>query len=61
MAHKAKHYRKACHVEVMRMFPDDSAAERCTKVRSDGEYSALRVNVQDAPPHHALPRRDCRK
>ena len=70
MAHKApgKHYREGMSlVEVMRMFPDDAAAERWfTKVRwPDGAYCPHcgSVNVQDGTAHKTMPYRcrDCRK
>ena len=70
MAHKApgKHYREGMSlVEVMRMFPDDAAAERWfTKVRwPDGAHCPHcgSVNVQDGTKHKTMPYRcrDCRK
>ena len=70
MAHKApgKHYREGMSlVEVMRMFPDDAAAERWfTKVRwPDGAYCPHcgSVNVQDGTAHKTMPYRcrNCRK
>ena len=70
MAHKApgKHYREGMSlVEIIRMFPDDAAAERWfTKVRwPDGAYCPHcgSVNVQDGTAHKTMPYRcrDCRK
>ena len=70
MAHKApgKHYREGMSlVEIIRMFPDDAAAERWfTKVRwPDGAYCPHcgSVNVQDGTKHKTMPYRcrDCRK
>ena len=70
MAHKApgKHYREGMSlVEIIRMFPDDAAAERWfTKVRwPDGVYCPHcgSVNVQDGTAHKTMPYRcrGCRK
>ena len=70
MAHKApgKHYREGMSlVEIIRMFPDDAAAERWfTKVRwPDGAHCPHcgSVNVQDGTKHKTMPYRcrDCRK
>ena len=70
MAHKApgKHYREGMSlVEIIRIFPDDAAAERWfTKVRwPDGAYCPHcgSVNVQDGTKHKTMPYRcrDCRK
>ena len=70
MAHKApgKHYREGMSlVEIIRMFPDDAAAERWfTKVRwPNGAYCPHcgSVNVQDGTAHKTMPYRcrDCRK
>ena len=70
MAHKApgKHYREGMSlVEIIRMFPDDAAAERWfTKVRwPDGACCPHcgSVNVQDGTAHKTMPYRcrDCRK
>ena len=70
MAHKApgKHYREGMSlVEIIRMFPDDAAAERWfTKVRwPDSAYCPHcgSVNVQDGTAHKTMPYRcrDCRK
>ena len=70
MAHKApgKHYREGMSlVEIIRVFPDDAAAERWfTKVRwPDGAHCPHcgSVNVQDGTKHKTMPYRcrDCRK
>ena len=70
MAHKApgKHYRKGLSlVEIIRMFPDDAAAERWfTKVRwPDGAHCPHcgSTSTQDGTKHKTMPYRcrDCRK
>ena len=70
MAHKAhgKHYREGMSlVEIIRMFPDDAAAERWfTKVRwPDGAHCPHcgSANTQDGTAHKTMPYRcrDCRK
>ena len=70
MAHKApgKHYREGMSlVEIIRMFPDDAAAERWfTKVRwPDGAHCPHcgSLNIQDGTAHKTMPYRcrDCRK
>ena len=70
MAHRApgKHYREGMSlVEIIRMFPDDAAAERWfTKVRwPDGAHCSHcgSANTQDGTAHKTMPYRcrDCRK